>query len=93
MSELLLKDAAEVMEEAIRRSDHAGRLGEDRYGALLVGCKGRAGAEAFFERFAQGLERSTRERPATLDIAHAVIALGEAGSAGAALAAAEKETQ
>ena len=93
VSELLLKDAAQVMEEAIRRSDHAGRLGEDSYGALLVGCKGRGGAEAFFERFSQGLERSTRERPATLDIAHAVIALGEAGSAGAALTAAEKETQ
>ena len=41
----------------------------------------------------RGSSAATRERPATLDIAHAVIALGEAGSADAALTAAEKETQ
>ena len=47
LGELLLRDAADVMEEAIRRTDHAGRLGEDVYAAVLVGCKGPAGADAF----------------------------------------------
>ena len=85
VSELLLKDAAEVMEEAIRRSDHAGRIAEDVYGALLVGCKGPVGAEAFFERFSEALSRATRERPATLELAYALVALGEVDSPEAAL--------
>ncbi len=85
VSELLLRDAAEVMEEAIRRSDHAGRVADDLYGAVLVGCKGPAGAEAFFERFSDALARVTRERPATLELAYALVALGEVDSPEAAL--------
>jgi len=87
--ELLLKDAAEVMQQVIRRSDHAGRLAEDVYGALLVGCKGRDGAEAFLERFEEALVRAARERPASLELRSAVQPLAGAESPQAALAAAE----
>jgi diguanylate cyclase (GGDEF)-like protein len=90
VSELLLKHTAEVMEEAIRRSDHAGRLAEDLFGAVLVGCKGPAGAEAFFERFSDALARVTRERPANLELAYALVALGEVDSPEAALEHVEK---
>jgi diguanylate cyclase (GGDEF)-like protein len=90
VSELLLKDTAEVMEEAIRRSDHAGRLADDLFGAVLVGCKGPTGAEAFFTRFSDALARVTRERPAGLELAYALVALGEVDSPEAALEQVEK---
>jgi GGDEF domain-containing protein len=86
VAELLLRDGADVLESAIRRTDHAGRLADDLFGAVLVGCKGREGAEAFFERFQQGLARVTSERPATLELAYAVLALGKAESPDSALA-------
>ena len=90
VGELLLRDAADVMEEAIRRTDHAGRLGEDVYAAVLVGCKGQEGADAFFERFQHALARVTSERPATLEVAYAVLALGKAESPEEALRQIEK---
>jgi diguanylate cyclase (GGDEF)-like protein len=90
VGELLLRDAADVMEEAIRRTDHAGRLGDDVYAAVLVGCKGPAGADAFFERFQHALARVTGERPATLEVAYAVLALGRAESPEEALRQIEK---
>ena len=90
LGELLLRDSADVMEEAIRRTDHAGRLGDDVLGAVLVGCKGPEGADAFFERFQHALARVTSERPATLEVAYAVLALGRAESPENALREIEK---
>ena len=90
LGELLLRDSADVMEEAIRRTDHAGRLGDDVLGAVLVGCKGPEGADAFFERFKHALARVTSERPATLDVAYAVLALGKSESPEDALRDIEK---
>jgi diguanylate cyclase (GGDEF)-like protein len=90
LGELLLRDAADVMEETIRPTDHAGRLGEDVLGAVLVGCKGPEGADAFFERFRSALARITGERPATLEVAYAVLALGMAESPEHALRGIEK---
>jgi GGDEF domain-containing protein len=80
LRELLLKDAAEVLEAAIRRSDHAGRLTDDSLGAVLLGCKGREGAEAFYARFEHALARVTLERPASLQLAHSIKALDECDS-------------
>jgi diguanylate cyclase (GGDEF)-like protein len=80
LKELLLKDAAEVLEAAIRRSDHAGRLGDDTFGSVLVGCKGREGADAFYARVEHALGRVTQERPASLQLAHSITALGECDS-------------
>ncbi len=90
VAELLLRDAADVMEAAVRRTDHAGRLADDLYGAVLVGCKGQEGADAFFERFQHALARVTGERPATLEVAYSVLALGRSDSPDAALGAVEK---
>ncbi len=85
LKELVVKDAAEVLEAAIRRSDHAGRLADDSFGVVLVGCKGLEGAEAFFARFEQALERATLERPCSLEVHFSVKALGECDSPEAAL--------
>jgi GGDEF domain-containing protein len=91
VAELMLKDAADVMQSAIRRTDHAGRLGEDGFGAVLVGCKGLEGAAAFIGRYGQALTRVTHERPARLELAYAICSLGDAESPEAALARIESE--
>jgi GGDEF domain-containing protein len=93
LAELLLKDCAEVMETAIRRSDHAGRLADDAFGVVLVGCKGRAGADAFFARFGQALARVTYGRPASPEVSYAVVPLGDCESPEQALEQAEAEAR
>ena len=54
--------------------------GDDAFGVVLVGCKGRAGAEAFYGRFQQALARVTRERPATPEVGYSIRALAECDS-------------
>jgi diguanylate cyclase (GGDEF)-like protein len=93
VGELLLKDAADVMQTAIRRTDHAGRLGDDVYGAVLVGCKGLEGAAAFIGRYGQALQRATHERPAQLEVTYAMCSLGHAESPEAALDRVETEVR
>ena len=89
----MLKDAADVMETAIRRTDHAGRLADDSFGAVLVGCKGLEGAAAFIGRYGQSLTRVTQERPAQLELSYAICSLGDAESPEAALARIEAEAR
>ena len=91
IAELMLKDAADVMQTAIRRTDHAGRLTDDGLGAVLVGCKGLEGAAAFIGRYAQSLDRVTQERPARFELAYAMCSLGDAESPEAALERIERE--
>ncbi len=79
------------MQTAVRRTDHAGRLADDSFGAVLVGCKGLEGAAAFIGRYGQSLTRVTQERPAQLDIAYAICSLGDAESPEAALSRIEAE--
>jgi diguanylate cyclase (GGDEF)-like protein len=93
VAQLMLKDAADVMETAIRRTDHAGRLAEDSFGAVLVGCKGLEGAAAFIGRYGQALTRVTQERPAQLELSYAICSLGDAESPEAALARIEAEAR
>ena len=93
VGELLLKDAADVMQTAIRRTDHAGRLADDLYGAVLVGCKGLDGAAAFIGRYGQALQHVTHERPAQLEVAYAMCSLGDAESPEAALGRIETEAR
>jgi diguanylate cyclase (GGDEF)-like protein len=93
VGELMLKDAADVMQTAIRRTDHAGRLAEDSFGAVLVGCKGLEGAAAFVGRYGQSLTRATHERPAKLELAYAICSLGDAESPEAALGRIESEAR
>jgi diguanylate cyclase (GGDEF)-like protein len=93
VGELLLKDAADVMQTAIRRTDYAGRLTDDTYGAVLVGCKGLEGAAAFIGRYGQAVARVTRERPAQLDFSYSICSLGGAESPEAALGQIETEAR
>ena len=93
VAELMLKDAADVMGTAIRRTDHAGRLADDAFGAVLVGCKGLEGAAAFVGRYGQALDRVTHERPGRFDLAYAICSLGDAESPEGALARIETEAQ
>jgi diguanylate cyclase (GGDEF)-like protein len=93
LAELLLKDCAEVMETAIRKSDHAGRLADDAFGVVLVGCKGRAGADAFFARFGQALARVTYGRPASPEVSYAVCALADCESPEQAIEQTEAEAR
>ena len=64
MANLLLKDVAEVLGGAIRRTDYLARVSPDGLSAVLVGCKGPEGALAFLGRFERSLERATEGRPA-----------------------------
>jgi diguanylate cyclase (GGDEF)-like protein len=93
VGELLLKDAADVMQTAVRRTDYAGRLADDVYGAVLVGCKGLEGAAAFIGRYGQALQRVTHERPAQLEVTYAICSLGDAESPEAALDRVETEAR
>jgi diguanylate cyclase (GGDEF)-like protein len=93
VGQLMLKDAADVMQTAIRRTDYAGRLGDETFGAVLVGCKGLEGAAAFVGRYGQALTRVTHERPAQLELSYAICSLGDAESPEAALARIEAEAR
>ena len=61
MANLLLKDVAEVLGGAIRRTDYLARTSTDGLSVVLVGCKGPDGALAFLGRFERSLERVDRE--------------------------------
>ena len=65
MTNLLLKDVAEVLSGAIRRTDYLARVSPDALSAVLVGCKGPDGALAFLGRAERALERVPRVAPPT----------------------------
>jgi diguanylate cyclase (GGDEF)-like protein len=89
----LLKDMADVLEAAIRNADQIGRTGADEISVLLVGCKGRAGADAFFARFLTSFARVTSGSQATLTVAHGARALGSAEACGEAFEEARAEAR
>src|ERR687894_1115265 len=78
MANLLLKDAADVLSGAIRRTDYIARVSEDGLSAVLVGCKGPDGALAFVGRFERSLERATAGRPASLQLSYGIQRLSRA---------------
>ena len=89
MANLLLKDVAEVLNGAIRRTDYLARVSQDGLTAVLVGCKGPDGALAFLGRFERSLERATAERPAALQLSYGIQRLADAASPQEALELAE----
>ena len=89
MANLLLKDVAEVLGGAIRRTDYLARVSPDGLGAVLVGCKGPDGALAFLSRFERALERASGGRPASLTLSYGIQRLADAGSPREALELAE----
>ena len=89
MSNLLLKDVAEVLSGAIRRTDYLARVSPDALSAVLVGCKGPDGALAFLGRAERSLERVTEGRPANLQLSYGIQRLADANSTNEALELAE----
>ncbi len=89
----LIKDMADVLEAAIRNADHIGRTGADEISVLLVGCKGRPGAEAFFERFLTSFARVTSSSKATLTVAYGARALASADGCDEAFEEARAESR
>jgi diguanylate cyclase (GGDEF)-like protein len=93
MANLLLKDVAEVLGGAIRRTDHLGRTSTDGLSVVLVGCKGGDGALAFLGRFERSLERVTSNRPVTVQLSYGIQRLAQAESPQQALELAEISAQ
>lgn len=89
MANLLLKDVAEVLGGAVRRTDHLARVSPEALTTVLVGCKGPAGAHAFLGRFERSLERVTASRPASLQLSYGIHPLADSESPEEALANAE----
>jgi diguanylate cyclase (GGDEF)-like protein len=89
MTNLLLKDVAEVLGGAIRRTDYLARVSPDGLCAVLVGCKGPEGAHAFLGRAERALERVTEGRPAGLQLSYGIQRLADSESPSQALELAE----
>jgi GGDEF domain-containing protein len=81
---LALKDAAEVLNATVRTTDHAGRVGDARLAAVLIGCE-EVGAAAFVQRFEAAFRRVTHARPHPVRVAFAVLPLAGTPSPGEAL--------
>ena len=86
---LALKDAAEVLAGVARTTDHVGRVGTSTLAAVLVGCHGAEGAEAFVARLRQAIARATQGRPFTVEIACAYSDVKLFDSAAEALSSSE----
>src|SRR5215213_6772520 len=93
MVNLLLKDVAEVLGGAIRRTDYLARVSNDSLSTVLVGCKGPDGALAFLGRFERSLERVAAGRPAALQLSYGIQRLADAESSQEALELAEISAQ
>jgi diguanylate cyclase (GGDEF)-like protein len=85
LATLLLKDAAEILTVTLRQTDCAGRVGDSQLAAVLVGCKGEEGVEAFASRFRFALEGLWGARPARPELSRGSCPLDEASSPEAAL--------
>jgi diguanylate cyclase (GGDEF)-like protein len=90
VADLLLKNCAEVIAAAVRRSDIAARVADDVFGIILVGCKGIEGAMAFRSRLEASFERVMSQRPEEVQLIAGIEKLGEAESPAGALQRAEE---
>jgi GGDEF domain-containing protein len=90
MATLGLKDAADVLSGTMRSTDHVGRTGAMELAAILVGCHGVEGAEAFLRRFREGVKRVTRARAMPISVSCSLLALADSPSASEALEHAER---
>jgi diguanylate cyclase (GGDEF)-like protein len=90
MADLILKDVSEALGATIRRTDHLGRVGEDSFATVLVGCKGSEGAAAFDARFQEAFGRVIGSRPAQVSVTYGAVSLAEVESPEAGLEAASK---
>jgi diguanylate cyclase (GGDEF)-like protein len=89
VADLLLKNTGDVISAVVRRSDIAGRVADEVFGVVLVGCKGVEGVEAFRARLETSFARVMSERPEQVHLACGIERLTDAESAVAALERAE----
>lgn len=89
VADLLLQSTGEVILADVRRSDIAGRVADDTFGVILVGCRGPEGAEAFMSRLHGAFERKLGQRPEKLELVWGLEPLSDADSAEGALSRAE----
>ena len=89
LADLILRDVAEVLAGGVRRTDHLGRVADDSLAAVLVGCKGPAGALAFLQRVEQAFGRVAGARPQMAGLSYGTQSLAETESAAQAIQLAE----
>jgi GGDEF domain-containing protein len=89
LATLAVKDAAAVLAGTTRATDHVGRVRQMDLAAILVGCDGAPGAEAFIRRYQGALERASRARPVSIAVSWGFQALEDADSPVDALSRAE----
>jgi diguanylate cyclase (GGDEF)-like protein len=86
--DLLLRDVADAIREAVRQSDFAGRVGGDEFGVVLVGADER-GETRFRERLTIALE-DRRSAGVAPSVALGGMSLAEASSTDDAMASADR---
>jgi diguanylate cyclase len=91
VANLLLQTTSESILAESRRTDIAGRVGDDIFGVILVGCRSIDGVAAFRERLERAFERRLNQRPERLRLACGAVRLTDAPSAASALECAEHE--
>jgi GGDEF domain-containing protein len=89
-ADLALRRLAEVLTAANRRSDIIGRVADDRFCSILVGCKGTQGADAYCARVRAAFGRSLGDEQG-LELRCRIEALADSLSGAAALERAERQ--
>jgi diguanylate cyclase (GGDEF)-like protein len=90
VGDLALRTAAELLMSVNRRSDIVARVDDDRFAAILVGCKGIQGAEAYTLRLRAAFSRGMTGQLARLGVSCRIEALADLPSGTAALERAER---
>jgi diguanylate cyclase (GGDEF)-like protein len=90
LGDLALRTGAELLMSVNRRSDIVARVDDDRFAAILVGCKGIQGAEAYCVRLRAAFSRGMTGQLAALGVTCRIEALADLPSGTAALERAER---
>ena len=90
VGDLALRTAAELLISVNRRSDIVARVHDDRFAAILVGCKGIQGAEAYCLRLRAAFGRGMTGQLARVGVSCRIEALADLPSGTAALERAER---
>jgi GGDEF domain-containing protein len=88
-ADLAVRRLAELLTAANRRSDIIGRLADDRFGSILVGCKGTQGADAYCARVRAAFGRALADEQG-LELRCRIEPLADSLSGAAALEKAER---
>jgi diguanylate cyclase (GGDEF)-like protein len=93
LGDLALRGAAELLVSVNRRSDVVARVDDDRFAAILVGCKGAGGAEAYCLRLQAAFNRGAHGQLGRLGVSCCIEALADAPSGTEALERAERRLE